>query len=134
MVHGRRVLMNDKKILYTVAAVIFAATWFTFLRAATVSPKGYVVAEITVADPEAYKQYAATVPPIVAKFSGKYLVRGGQTVAVEGDPPSGRIVVIEFDSLAAARSFEESPEYQAIAPLRRKAARSRVFLVEGTAQ
>jgi uncharacterized protein (DUF1330 family) len=126
--------MNTKNILIAVAAVMLAATGFTLVRAAAVAPKGYVVSEITVTDPEAYKQYAATVPPIIAKFSGRYLVRGGQTVAVEGDPPSGRIVVIEFDSLAAARSFEESPDYQAIAPLRRKAARSRVFLVEGTAQ
>jgi len=126
--------MNDKNILFAVAVVILAATGFTCLRAATSAPKGYVIAEITVTDPEAYKQYAATVPPIAAKFSGRYLVRGGQTVAVEGDPPSGRIVVIEFDSLAAARSFEDSPEYQAVAPLRHKAARSRVFLAEGTAQ
>jgi uncharacterized protein (DUF1330 family) len=50
---------------------------------------------------------------------------------VEGEPPRGRIVVIEFDSLAAARSFEDSPDYQAVAPLRHKAASSRVFLVEG---
>jgi uncharacterized protein (DUF1330 family) len=126
--------MNDRNTLLAVAAVMVAASGFTYLRAATVAPKGYVVAEITVTDPEAYKQYAATVPPIAAKFSGKYLVRGGQTVAVEGDAPGGRIVVIDFDSLAAARSFEESPDYQAIAPLRRKAAHSRVFLVEGTAQ
>jgi uncharacterized protein (DUF1330 family) len=74
------------------------------------------------------------VPAIAAKFSGKYLVRGGQTVVVEGEPPSDRIVVIEFDNLAAARSFEGSAEYQAVTPLRRKAARSRVFLVEGVAQ
>jgi uncharacterized protein (DUF1330 family) len=127
--------MNNKKFLLTVvAAAIFAATGFTLLRAAAGGSKGYVIAEITVTDPEAYKQYAATVPPIAAKFSGKYLVRGGQTVPVEGEPPSGRIVVIEFDSLAAARSFEDSPEYQAVAPLRRKAARSRVFLVEGATQ
>jgi uncharacterized protein (DUF1330 family) len=126
--------MNKNNVVFALAAVILGATAFTFLPAATVAPKGYVVAEITVTDPEAYKQYAAAVPPIAAKFSGKYLVRGGQTVAVEGDPPSGRIVVIEFDSLAAARSFEESPDYQAIAPLRRKAAHSRVFLVEGTPQ
>jgi uncharacterized protein (DUF1330 family) len=126
--------MNRNNVVLAVAAVILAATAFTFLPAATVAPKGYVIAEITVTDPEAYKQYAAAVPAIAAKFSGKYLVRAGQTVAVEGEPPSGRIVVIEFDSLAAARSFEDSPEYQAIAPLRQKAARSRVFLVEGIAR
>jgi uncharacterized protein (DUF1330 family) len=102
------------------------AVWLSIAR--------YVMAEITVTDPEAYKQYAAAVAPIVAKLGGKYLVRGGQTVTEEGEPPSGRIVVIEFDDLAAARSFEDSPEYQAVAPLRRKAAHSRVFLVEGTAQ
>lgn len=115
------------------AAAILGAAGFTLLRAAAV-PKGYVIAEITVTDPDAYKEYAATVPPIVAKFSGRFLVRGGQTVAVEGAAPSGRIVVIEFDSLAAAQAFEASSEYQAVAPLRRKAARSRVFLVEGVSQ
>src|SRR5580658_8539808 len=103
--------MNQGKLPITVAAaVMIAAAGLTLLRAAAVSPKGY---------------------PIAAKFGGKYLVRGGQTLAVEGEPPRGRIVVIEFDSLAAARSFEDSPDYQAITPLRHKAASSRVYLVEG---
>src|SRR5579863_9082801 len=123
--------MNRRNFPATVAAALMiAAAGFTLLHAA-VSPKGYVISEITVTDPEAYKQYAAAVPPIVAKFGGTYLVRGGQTLAVEGEPPRGRIVVIEFDSLAAARSFEDSPDYQAITPLRHKAASSRVFLAEG---
>jgi uncharacterized protein (DUF1330 family) len=117
-----------------VAAALFAASGITWLRAATVAPKGYVIAEITVTDPQAYKQYAAAVVPIVARLGGKYLVRGGQTAAVEGEPPAGRIVVIEFETLAAARAFEDSADYQAVAALRQKAARSRVFLAEGTAQ
>ena len=124
--------MNSKRrLLPAVAALMLAATSLTFLRAATIAPKGYVIAEITVTDPEVYKSYAAAVGPLVTHFGGKYVVRGGQIIAVEGDPPTDRFVVIEFDSLAAARSFEDSPEYQAIAPLRRKSARSRVFLVEG---
>jgi uncharacterized protein (DUF1330 family) len=126
--------MNRKKFqIAVIVAVMLAATGFSFLRAATVAPKGYVIAEITVTDPEAYKQYAAAVAAVVAKLGGKYIVRGGQTVAEEGEPPSGRIVVIEFDNLAAARAFEDSQDYQAVAPLRRKAAHSRVFLVEGVA-
>ena len=124
--------MNRKRFpIAVIAAVILAVTGFSLLRAATVAPKGYVIAEITVTDAEAYKQYAAAVAPVVAKLGGKYIVRGGQTVAEEGEAPSGRIVVIEFDSLAAARSFEDSQDYQAVAPLRRKSAHSRVFLVEG---
>jgi uncharacterized protein (DUF1330 family) len=125
--------MTNKAIRLAMVAALTLAAGFTLLRAA-VGPKGYVIAEITVTDPEAYKQYAAAVSPIVAKFGGKYLIRGGQTVAVEGEPPAGRVVVIEFDSLAAARSFEDSSDYLAISPLRHKAARSRVFLVEGAAQ
>jgi uncharacterized protein (DUF1330 family) len=125
--------MNSKRhLLPAVAALMLAATGLTFLRAATIAPKGYVIAEITVTDPEGYKSYVAAVGPLVTHFGGKYVVRGGQIIAVEGDPPTGRFAVIEFDSLAAARSFEDSPEYQAIAPLRRKSARSRVFLVEGS--
>jgi uncharacterized protein (DUF1330 family) len=124
--------MNSKRhVLPAVVALMLAGLGFTFLRAATIEPKGYVIAEITVTDPEAYKSYVAAVGPLVAHFGGKYVVRGGQIIAVEGDPPIGRFAVIEFDSLAAAKSFEDSPEYQAIAPLRRKSARSRVFLVEG---
>ena len=118
-------------LLMTVAAILVTAAGTSYLRAATGGPKGYVIAEINVTDPEAYKQYAAGIPPILAKLGGKYLVRGGQTATVEGPPPGGRIVVIEFDSLAAAGLFEESPEYQALAPLRHKAAHSRIFLAEG---
>jgi len=126
--------VNKNKYRFTViAAVILTAIACSLIRAAALAPKGYVIAEITVTDAEAYKQYAAAVAPVVAKFGGKYIVRGGQTVAVEGDAPAGRIVVIEFVSLAAAQSFEDSAEYRDVADLRHKAARSRVFLAEGTA-
>jgi uncharacterized protein (DUF1330 family) len=127
-------MRSRRVVLIAGSLLILGAAGFSLLRAATGSaPKGYVLAEITVTDPDAYKQYAAAVAPTVAKFGGKYLVRGGQTVALEGDPPAGRVVVIEFDSLAAARAFEDSSDYRSVAELRHKAARSRVFLVEGTA-
>lgn len=124
-------MIRKTALLMTVAAIVVTAAGTSYLRAATGAPKGYVIAEITVTDQEAYKQYAAGVPAILAKFGGKYLVRGGKAFGVEGPPPGGRIVVIEFDSLAAAQSFEESAEYEALAPLRRKASQGRVFLAEG---
>jgi len=93
--------------------------------------KGYAIAEIAVNDREGYAAYVAAVGPIVARFGGVYRVRGGETVAKEGPPPGGRVVVIEFPSLAAARAFYDSPDYQAILPLRLNAATSRVYLVEG---
>ncbi|MGA2779200.1 MAG: DUF1330 domain-containing protein [Steroidobacteraceae bacterium] len=116
-----------------IACLMLGAGGVTLLRATAAMPKGYVVAEITVTDAEAYKNYVAAVVPVIAKFGGKYLVRGGQTFSIEGAPPSGRIVVLEFDSLAAAKTFEDSPDYAVVAQIRHKAAQSRVFLVEGAA-
>jgi uncharacterized protein (DUF1330 family) len=44
---------------------------------------------------------------------------------------AGRIVILRFDSLEAARSWYNSDGYQAALPLRQAAANSRVFIVEG---
>jgi uncharacterized protein (DUF1330 family) len=94
-------------------------------------PQGYIVAEIEVRDGAAYREYAAAVAPIVAQYGGRYLVRGGTSEAKEGVVPAGRAVIIAFPTLAAARTFYDSPEYAAIAPLRLRSSSSRVFLVEG---
>jgi uncharacterized protein (DUF1330 family) len=101
------------------------------LRAAPPAPKAYAIAEIHVTNPTAYKKYLAAVTPIVAQFGGRYLVRAGKIVPLEGNAPTGRFVVIEFPSLAVAQAFENSAQYRAIAPLRKKAAHTRLFLAEG---
>jgi uncharacterized protein (DUF1330 family) len=97
------------------------------------APKGYVVAEIRVTDPEPYKEYLAAVTPLVEKFGGTYLVRAGESETREGAAPEGRIVVLEYPSYAAAKAFYDSPEYQAILPLRTNNAVSRIIIIEGFA-
>jgi len=101
--------------------------------AASKTPKAYVIGEVNVTDPETYKTYAAKTSPIVAKFGGIYIARGGQSVPVEGAGPAGRVVVIEFPSLAAAKAFETSAEYLKVAPIRQRSSTGRFFIVEGTA-
>jgi uncharacterized protein (DUF1330 family) len=124
--------------LRSVLTVIFAASIVLVtgvaLHAAPPAPKAYAIAEIEVTDPVAYQKYLAAVTPIVEQFGGKYLVRAGKIVPIEGNAPTGRFVVIVFPSLSMAQKFESSPQYQAIAPLRQKASRSRLFLVEGAIQ
>lgn len=93
--------------------------------------KAYVVAEIKVTDPENYKAYVAKVTPVVASFGGTYLARGGKAVPVEGAPPAGRVVIIEFPSLDAAMAFQASPGEKEALLLRRQAATGRQFMVEG---
>ena len=114
------------------AALLFPAA--SFIHGAPAPPRAYAVAEINVTDPVTYGKYLAAVTPVVSKFGGRYIVRAGQVVSLEGDPPEGRFVIIEFPSLTTARRFESSPEYRAIAPLRQKASRTRLFLVEGVSR
>ena len=116
-----------------IAAIAAAATHGWAADAASKTPKAYVIGEVNVTDPETYKTYAAKTSPIVAKFGGIYIARGGQSVPVEGAGPAGRVVVIEFPSLAAAKAFEASAEYLKVAPIRQRSSTGRFFIVEGTA-
>ena len=127
MVHKGFLFIGALAVVFS----IFAARAF---GAPPLEAKGYSIAEINVTDAEAYKQYVAAVSPIVAHFEGKYLVRAGTIVPLEGEAPTGRFIVIEFPNLAIAKSFEASPEYRAIVELRHKSSKSRVFLVEGSRQ
>lgn len=94
-------------------------------------PYGYVVAQITVLDPDAYKDYVAAVTPTVAKFGGEFLVRGGESETVEGTAPGQRTVVIRFPSYKAARDWYFSDDYEQPKKMRQAASTSVQTLVEG---
>lgn len=79
---------------------------------------GYVIAEIEVTDPATLQKYGEKAPQILASFNGHYVVRGGKTVALEGEAPKGYVVVIGFESLDKARAWYDSPDYAAIRPFR----------------
>jgi uncharacterized protein (DUF1330 family) len=91
----------------------------------------YLLAQLTVHDPESFGRYREAVAPLVDRFGGRYRVRGGAIDVLEGDLGAERLVVIEFQSRDAARLFYDSPEYQQILPLRQRAADGSVVIVEG---
>lgn len=94
---------------------------------------GYVVVEVDVTDSAAYEEYRKLVPATIAKYGGKFLVRGGAIESKEGGWQPKRLVVLEFPSLEDARKWYASPEYAPALALRLKAARSKLLLVEGAA-
>lgn len=91
----------------------------------------YLMLRAVVHDPKAYKEYTRRTPEIIARFGGKFIVRGGQTVTLEGPPEARRVVVVEFPSLEQAQAFYNSAEYQAALPYRLKAADAELILVDG---
>ena len=65
----------------------------------------FIIADIRVEDPEAYKDYVAQVPALVAKHGGIYRARGGEHETLEGDWSPNRIVLLEFPDAAAAHAW-----------------------------
>jgi uncharacterized protein (DUF1330 family) len=93
-------------------------------------PKAYVIARVTVTDPEAYAEYAKGATEAIKKYNGRPLARGGTYEALEGEVRP-RNVVIEFDSMEQARRYYQSPEYQAAKAKRDGACVAEFVLVEG---
>jgi uncharacterized protein (DUF1330 family) len=91
----------------------------------------YIVAQLKVNDPAAFQRYRDAVNPLVDRFGGRFRARGGELHVLEGEWPLPRLVIIEFQSLDAARLFYDSPEYQKILPLRQTSSEGNVVLVEG---
>jgi uncharacterized protein (DUF1330 family) len=91
----------------------------------------YVLADVTVTDLPAMEEYRKQEPATLAKYGGRFLVRGGAHQTVEGDWKPTRLVVIEFPSLADARRWYDSEEYRAPKALRMRAGRTSVVIVDG---
>ena len=78
----------------------------------------YFVAQLKVPDPAMFERYREAVAPLVHRFGGRYLARGGELEVLEGGTWPPRLAIVEFRSRDAARLFYDSPEYQRILPLR----------------
>ena len=91
----------------------------------------YIIADIQVSDPVAYDDYRPLAAASIARFGGRFIVRGGKVDLLEGEPQPERIVVIEFPDAGTARRWYQSEEYQTALKIRQAASRGRVLLVEG---
>jgi len=92
----------------------------------------YWIARSRISDPVEYKKYTDLVPPIIAKFKGKILARGGKFQTMEGPEHFDRFVVIEFPSFADGTACFTSAEYDAAAKFRRAGAGEvQTVVVEG---
>lgn len=93
----------------------------------------YVMVNIEVRDRERYARYIQVAPETIARYGGRYLVRGGRTEVLEGMWQPKRFVVLEFESLERAKAWYDSEEYRGPRAMRQAAAVTDLFLVEGMA-
>ena len=93
----------------------------------------YVISEIESRDPVLFERYRALAPTTIAKHSGRYLVRGGASEAIEGGPPENMVVVLEFPSIAAVKGWCYSADYAKARAISKDAPRRRLIFIEGVA-
>jgi len=91
----------------------------------------YVIADITVTNPDGYAPYRPLAGASVAQYGGRFIARGGTVEPLEGGWKPSRVVIIEFPSMDAARKWYHSPEYQHALKIRLENSTGRVILTEG---
>ena len=126
-----------KLLAAVIAGLYIGAAGNSVIHGAQVKTSpAYVISEAeAITDSAAIKNYGAKVPETLAPFKGHYhfVVAGGKTESLDGDPPPQGIVVIEFDSSEQAHAWYNSAAYAAIRPIRQAAVKGRMFIVEGVA-
>jgi uncharacterized protein (DUF1330 family) len=56
----------------------------------------FVIADVTVTDPAGYERYKQLTPAAIGAFGGRFVARGGEAAALEGDWQPARLVIGEF--------------------------------------
>jgi len=92
---------------------------------------GYFIGEVAVTDPELFEAYRPLASATIAKHGGTYLARGAEPVVLEGAAPSGRVVILRFDTLDALKGWYHSDDYAGPLAMRKRSATSRIYVVEG---
>jgi uncharacterized protein (DUF1330 family) len=94
----------------------------------------YVIGEIDIRDEAPYdKEYVPPAAKAVVDGGGKYIVRGGRSVSLYGEPPK-RIAIMAFESLEKAEAVFKSPAYTNAKKIGDKYANFRIYAVEGLPQ
>jgi uncharacterized protein (DUF1330 family) len=126
--------INFKTTLTLLAGIAIGAAAIQGLHAQA-KPPAYVVVEIDVTNQDAFiKEYAPIAGKAITAGGGKYLARGGKNVAIDGEPPKTRTVVIAFDNMEQAQATFASADYREGRKIGDKFAKFRIWAMEGLAQ
>jgi uncharacterized protein (DUF1330 family) len=91
----------------------------------------YFIAKLTIHDRGLYAKYESGFDEIFAHYEGEVIAVDDSPYSLEGSASCARVVMIRFPSEAELRRWYDSPEYQALAALRWRAADAEVLLVHG---
>ena len=91
----------------------------------------YLLIRVAVTDWDRYREYMALTPAALAKYQGRFIARGGESVTLEGQEETRRLALVEFPNLELAKAFYASPEYQAAKAVRAGACEAEFIALDG---
>ncbi|MGL4666756.1 MAG: DUF1330 domain-containing protein [Saezia sp.] len=91
----------------------------------------YIIAYVDVTDTKQYEDYKKLSSHAIQVHGAKICVRGGAVDVLEGEWSPQRVVVLQFEDMAAAKTFYNSPEYAQARQARAGAAHMRMIVVDG---
>ena len=81
----------------------------------------YLIAEHIITDAAKFDEYRTKAAPMIARYGGRYLTKGGSHTLPEGGHwRPERVVIIEFPDRAALDRWYNAPEYQPLIELRKQ--------------
>lgn len=93
--------------------------------------KGYIIVTEDVHDPEGFGAYALEAAKAMGDGSATLLAFDPEPDVLEGEWHGPQTIVMEFESVDAARAWYHSELYQKAVPLRQAAADCKVAIVQG---
>lgn len=94
-------------------------------------PKGYVIFTEAIKDPAGMAAYGQAARGAMTEGGLTVLAVDPKPQVLEGGWHGDQTVVLEFESVQAARAWYESADYQAAIPLRQAAADTNAVIVSG---
>ncbi len=82
----------------------------------------YLIGQISVKDEELWRQYVTGVQDSLLPFAAKTIFRGELVAVLAGSQDKNLVVVLEFSDQLILNDWFHSENYQALIPLRDKAA------------
>ena len=91
----------------------------------------YVIARVEVTDWDKYNEYLKAGPGTIAQYGGRFIARNGEKATLEGPEENRRMIILEFPSLAKAKAWYNSKEYQDAKELRAGASIGSLVAING---
>jgi uncharacterized protein (DUF1330 family) len=94
-------------------------------------PPVYMIGNIEVTNEDAYsKEYLPLARKSILEHGGVY-VAAGKGIALDGEKPKGRVVILRWESMEKLMAWFNSPDYQAAHKIGEKYAKYNRMAVDG---